>query len=163
MPNTTLNEDVQPAPSGNLADRSTVHREINRMSRDTGRMDIPLSNGWTLAAGGFLYARRVDDTVTIYARGLDGSAATSNVIATVGTSGIYSGMLPESTNLPAQSPQFTNDLNRTDPWYLQLATTSIQARVASDGAAAGVVRAMPPMVQWSYKTARNWAGLPTPS
>lgn len=47
--------------------------------RRTQWQQLPLANGWT----GTLYIKRVGDTVWVKSEGLDGSAATSTVVARI--------------------------------------------------------------------------------
>lgn len=83
MPNLQLPQIYDGAPN-RIAQTNQVHEELNLLSRSTGLRDITglLMNGWTATR---VYLLRERDWVHLMPRGLDGSAATSNVILQFGT------------------------------------------------------------------------------
>ena len=161
MPNTSLSTTVTGTTTGHAGMHNIVHAEINRLSRDTFLCDAAglLANGWTLDAGGFVYLRRVNDEVTLYIRGLNGSAATSNIFLKGGTSepGVVSRDFRPSVDagnsIPTVGPLFRASPSGT-PWFLFY---DAGWRAGRDGAAA-----TPPagigssVVQWTYKTGMTW-------
>lgn len=76
MANSSLRTNIQANDTGNLADRNTVHSEVNELSRDTGVRDVTslLINGWTASS---VKIERIRDRVYLYIRGLNGASATS--------------------------------------------------------------------------------------
>ena len=76
MPNSTLPETVVEAASGNLAMLSTINKEVNELSRDTGWRDVTseLINGWT---ADYFKMRRIRGRTFIKHKNLSGLNATS--------------------------------------------------------------------------------------
>lgn len=148
MPNTNLRTNLTPGATGNIADRNTVHTEINRLSRDTGWRVLPLRAGWTLDAGGFAEIRRVDDEVTIRLCGLNGSAATDTAFASLGSAG------PDGNFRgidPLRSPVFAlnagNDI--ADLFHVRVASSQLRlSKVLSIPASVAY--------EWTFKTDRVW-------
>lgn len=161
MPNTTLPTNVTAGTTGHAGMHNTIAAELNRMTRDTGLRDASslIANGWTLDSGGFIYIRRVDDEVTLYMRGLNGSAATSNTFLIGGTAepGVLSRDFRPSVSASVThttvSPLYRATPNGT-PWFLFY---DAAWRCGTQNSAA-----TPPtgfgsaIVQWTYKTAMPW-------
>lgn len=143
MPNTNLRTDLTPGATGNIADRNSVHTEINRLSRDTGWRVIPLQNGWSLDAGGFARIRRVDDRTTIRLSGLNSSAATSAVITTFNSNGV--------------DPNYRGSDPLRAPGY-PLGTSTLELRVAAAELRMGTIMSIPASVvfEWTWHADRGW-------
>lgn len=76
MANSSLRTNIQANDTGNIADRNTVHAEVNELSRNTGVRDVTslLLNGWTAT---YVRIQRVRDRVYLTVKGLNGANATS--------------------------------------------------------------------------------------
>lgn len=144
MPNTNLRTDLTPGATGNIADRNTVHTEVNRLSRDTGWRVIPLLNGWTLDAGGFARIKRVDDRTTVRFCGLNATGATSGVIfhfnASEGVDPAYRG------SDPLRSPLFP-----MGPNMIEFRIAASQFRMATNVSIPASV-----VLEWTWHADRGW-------
>lgn len=90
MTNSSLPTDVTAGTPDLPGMLNTTHGEVNELSRSTGLRNITslLMNGWTATT---LLLIRERDWVHLMPRGLDGSAATNNVMLQFGTE---AGQLP---------------------------------------------------------------------
>lgn len=149
MPNTSLpTSGINDGSDNHINHHYTVHAEVNRMSRDTGEVDVTslLTNGWT---ANYVGIRRQDNLVTFTVDGLNGSAASSTIFLPVGSSGVSVGVTPPT--LPAQSPAYLagggDELCRL---YIQ----SNAFRVMYAGAGQATMTAG--RTQWVYTTTRSF-------
>lgn len=161
MPNTTLPTDVTSGSTGHAGFHNTVHTEINRLTRDTGLRDISgyLINGWTLDSGGYALIRRVDERVTLYLKGLNGSAATTQTFLAAGNTaaeGISTNFTPSpnGVSLQTMSPLYRPAVG-SPPWYLFYSNNSWRTANV-DSAAAIVSWSGSSGIEWSWTANRAW-------
>lgn len=163
MPNTTLPQSIFPGDPNFIPHVQVAWTEINRLTRDTGLRNASglLANGWTLAAGGFVRIRRVDDDVTLYVNGLVGTAATSNIFMNLGSAGgqLSANFGPHLEQGTTMSPTFRQTGSDTQPWWLYYAVTSSNARqlaIRTFDPAVRVGGTGDTTVQWSWKSYLDW-------
>ena len=153
MPNTTLpTSGINDGDNNHIPHHEIVHAEINRMSRDTGLIDVTsnLVNGWT---ANYVGIRRVDDTVTLYVDGLDGTSATSTIFLNVGSGGssvLSSGFMPDT--VPSRSPLYLQDDGELMTLYVQGGAPGAFRAMKADSSRAGAMSTG--AQQWVYKTDR---------
>lgn len=164
MANTNLPEALSGSSTGHIGHTNVVHSEINLMTRDTGSVDITaaLRNGWTSQR--VTYNRR-DQEVYLRFEGLSGTSATSTTVLEF--SGIVPpAIAPHSNDLPMNTGLYLNNVARDDPAFFTFqdgASPFLQCRLASNGAASGVVSLGGSTFYIRYRTGRGWYGdLPTP-
>lgn len=162
MANTSLPESISGGQGGHLGHSQIVHTELNRMTRDSGSVDITslLRNGWT--SDRVLYRRR-DQLVEFKFQGLNGMSATSTTVLSFSDSnGVPEALLPHTNDLPFNTGLYLNASDRADPCFFTFQGTALQCRLASNGAASGVVSVGSSSFIVSYMTGRGWYGaLPT--
>lgn len=171
MANTSLPTGVNAGTTGHAGFHNTLHTEVNKLSRSTGKRNIEsyLINGWAIdrssISGSGIWIERVDDMVILTARGLDGSNATSSLMMATVSSDTGEGI---SRNFLTDSGTYKSGVHSNDErelWIFAYTTTNLYINNATPGTpgvthfkkCGGYER------QFIWHTTRNWPSFLPPA